>query len=121
MAKVLQLTCGLGLGAGVALYLGATWVHPRIWLMLTFMSVLSLTVHRAVEWVTRRHPQNWVGYYLGVVVLRLLACVVLLAYVILTNVPNLYQFLTNFFVVYLCFNGFEIYWLLGNLRRNSIS
>ena len=50
---------------------------------------------------------------------RLLLSFVLLAYFLFQRIPQTYLFVSNFFVLYLLFTGFEIYGLYANLRRFS--
>ena len=121
MRKFILFSAGLALGLGLADYFGVSFIHPYKWLIFAFLLLVALGVHGIIEWVTRKHAQDWVIYYLGIVVGRLLLSIGFLAWFIFTDTPAIYHFVGNFFVLYLCYSGFEIYTLLGNLRRNSIS
>ncbi|MES2731785.1 MAG: hypothetical protein V4714_08555 [Bacteroidota bacterium] len=121
MSKLILFSLGLLIGIVGVGYLAPDFIHPHKWLVFSFLLVLSLGVHLILQWVAKKHPSDWVGYYLGIVVGRLLLSVVFLGYLIFAKTPQLYLLIGNFFVLYLCYTGFEIYSLLANLRRNSIS
>ena len=106
---------------GLADYAGLPYVHAGKWVMLGFLFALSLGVIALQQWVTRHQAKDWVIYYLGIIVGRLVISICFLGYFIFSKEPGLYTFIANFFVLYLSFTGFEIYALLANLRRNSIS
>jgi len=119
--KFILFSAALALGVGIADYLGLGFIHPYRWLIFSFLLFLALIVHGIIEWVARKRAHDWVLYYLGIVVGRLLMGIGFLAFFIFTRTPDIYRFVGNFFVLYLCYSGFEIYTLLGSLRRNSIS
>jgi len=119
--QFILFSAALALGLGIADYLGLGFIHPHRWLIFSFLLLLALIMHWIIEWVARKQARDWVLYYLGIVVGRLLISIGFLAFFIFTRTPDSYRFVGNFFVLYLCYSGFEIYTLLGSLRRNSIS
>lgn len=120
MIRLFLFSLGMaGLVAAAARWGGIAIVHPQKWFILLFLIVLSAFSHQAVRRVTARRPNNWVGPYLGIITGRLLISIGFIAFFIFSGTANLYLFVANFFIFYLCFTGFEIYALLVNLRRNS--
>jgi hypothetical protein len=119
--KFIAFSAALAMGVAGVGFLKSILIHPYVWLAFTFLLIMALGVHLGIEWVTRKRAQGWVVYYLGIVVSRLLLSVGFLAYFIFSDFEQLYLFIGNYFVLYLFYSGFEIYTLLANLRRNSIS
>lgn len=105
----------------VGTFLIPSLIHPARWIILAFLFFLAFGVQLAIQWITSSRTEQWVGYYLGIIVTRLILSVLYLGYFIFSRTHQLHLFIGNFFVLYLCYTGFEIYWLLANLRRNSIS
>jgi len=94
------------------------WVHTRIWLMLGFLFVVSLAGHAYLHWRLRLDPENAMNPYLLLTGFRLLTSLVFIIIFIKNGTSHLFVFLLNFFLTYFLYVGFEIYWLLSNLRRN---
>ena len=94
------------------------WVHAQIWLMLGFLFVVSLAGHGYLHWRLRLDPENAMNPYLLLTGFRLLTSLVFIIFFIKNGTPHLFVFLLNFFLTYFLYVGFEIYWLVSNLRRN---
>jgi hypothetical protein len=120
MIRLFLFNLGLaGLVEIAARWGGSTLIHPQKWIILLFLFILSVFSHLAMRRVTVRRSNHWVGPYLGIITGRLLMSIGFVAFFIFPGTANLYLFVANFFIFYLCFTGFEIYALLANLRRNS--
>jgi len=95
------------------------WIHPLAWWVLLFYFVLTLLG----EWFTgraiRRNKDNFMASYMAVIGFRFLLSAVFIGILIYQRPLGLRIFVTNFFVLYLLFLGFEIWDVLGNLRRDS--
>jgi hypothetical protein len=59
--------------------------------------------------------------YLLFTFVRLITSLVFILTLVRRNTDGLVAFLGNFFLLYFLYVGFEIHWLLTNLRRNSDS
>ncbi len=95
------------------------WVHPLAWWVLAFYFVLTLLGERFIAGAMRRNKDNFMASYMAVIGLRFLLSAVFIGIMIYQRPPHLRIFVTNFFVLYLLFLGFEIWGVLGNLRRDS--
>ncbi len=96
-----------------------SWVHPLVWWILAFFTVITFAGHWFIQKGLHRYKDNFMSIYLGVMGFRFLASLLFIGIFIYKRVPDLFTFVINFFVLYLLFLGFEIYGVLGNLRRNS--
>jgi hypothetical protein len=101
-------------------YINTTIIHPDIWVMLTFFFVLTLAGHFFVEWGLRRNKEKLMGYYMGFMGIRLLTSIGFLGFFWSKHTNDIFVFIGNFFVLYLLYVAFEIYWLMANLRQNSL-
>ncbi len=94
------------------------WVHPHIWLMLGFLGVISLAGHAYLQWRLKLDADNIMSPYLLLTGLRLLTSLGFIIFFIKNSTSDIFVFLLNFFLTYFLYVGFEIYWLVSNLRRN---
>ncbi len=94
------------------------WLHPQVWIVFGFMCAVSLAGHLFLQGRYRKNPENWVNPYLLVTVFRLVLGAGFVIVSVLTGTPQPYIFLRDFFLLYFFYAGFEIYWLVSNLRRN---
>jgi hypothetical protein len=95
------------------------WVHPLAWWVLAFYFVLTVLGERLIQKGIRQNRDNFMGTYMAVIGIRFLLSAVFIGIFIYRRTPDLRIFVTNFFVLYLLFLGFEIWGVLGNLRRDS--
>jgi hypothetical protein len=95
------------------------WLHPDFPLMLGFFVTLGVISHYLIQLGFKDNRDKFVLFYLGVVVLRLLGAMVFLFVFHRLGTAHFQRFILNFFVLYLCYAGFEFYGVRANLRRFS--
>jgi hypothetical protein len=117
MIKIVLFTCGLAILIFlIRTFVAPAWIHAEIWTILGFFAVLSIIGHRLAQ--RGFQGGQFPPFYLAVTALRLLLCVVFVGYFIYLKIDGLPVFVINFFILYLLYLGFEINWLLSNLRGN---
>jgi hypothetical protein len=94
-------------------------VHPLAWWILGFFTVITLAGHWFIQKGLHQYKDAFMSIYLGVLGFRFLLSLLFIGIFIYKRIPEMLTFVINFFVLYLLFLGFEIYGVLGNLRRNS--
>lgn len=93
-------------------------LHPQVWGVFGFMCAVSLAGHLFLQARFRKNPENWVNPYMAVTVFRLVLGAGFVIVSVLSGVGRANAFLLHFFLLYFFYAGFEIYWLVSNLRRN---
>ncbi len=120
MIKIFLLTACL---AGIIFladhFFPSMFIHPAIWVMLAFFLIVALISHYITEIGVRKRKDNIVNYYFSTMLLRLLLSIAFIGFFVYSKAEDIFLFVANFFILYLLYVGFEIYWLLTNLRRNS--
>ena len=120
MIKLLLLTAFLAIIVFLAdQLLDWTFIHPAIWVMLVFFLIVSLISHYITQIGVRKKDANVINYYFSTMLIRLLLSIAFIGFYVYTKEEDIFLFVANFFILYLLYVGFEIYWLLTNLRRNS--
>jgi hypothetical protein len=120
MLRLVLLTLVLGIVFFGAEFLGIqSWFHPDFAFMLVFFATIGLLGHWLVQRGLRNDRAQFVPFYLGSTVLRLLGALVFLFVFFRLGTPRFQLFLLNFFVLYLCYAGFEFFGVRANLRRFS--
>ncbi|QHT69027.1 hypothetical protein GXP67_21435 [Rhodocytophaga rosea] len=119
MLKLLGFTAVIAAGLYIAEKTIPAYVHPEKWTLLIFFVALSLISHRITQRGVQKNKDNLVLYYFSTMLLRLVVSIGVLVYYMYTKTPDIFLLVINFFILYLLFVGFEINWLLTNLRRNS--
>jgi drug/metabolite transporter (DMT)-like permease len=94
------------------------WIHPQVWLMLGLLFVISLAGHAYLQRKLKQDADNIMNPYLAMTGVRLLTSLGFIIFFIKNGTPDIFVFLLNFFLIYFLYVGFEIYWLVTNLRRN---
>lgn len=94
------------------------FIHQWIWYILAFFLGVSVLIHRLMEIGFRNKRENFVPFYISTIVVRLLLCMIFVAFFLYRGVPDQKIFIINFLVLYLFYTGFEIYGLYSNLRRD---
>jgi O-antigen/teichoic acid export membrane protein len=100
-------------------YIAPEYIHPQVWLLLAFFFALALVSHRITSRGVQKNKDNMVVYYFSTMLIRLVVSIGVLLYFMYTKTPEIFLLVFNFFILYLFYMGFEINWLLTNLRRNS--
>ena len=120
MLRLLLLTLFFGIAFFGAEAIGATrWFHPEFLLLLGFFLTVGVVSHGLIQRGFQNNRDKFVLFYLGSVVFRLLAAMVFLFVFYRLGTAQFQRFILNFFVLYLCYAGFEFYGVRANLRRFS--
>jgi hypothetical protein len=93
--------------------------HPSKWIMLAFFTFLSFFNYSLYEIGLKDHQTKFQNFFFLSTFIRLIAAVIFIIVALILKVENLKLLLTNFFIFYFFYLGFEIYFLLGNLRADS--
>ncbi len=94
-----------------------SYFHPQKWVMLAFFSAISFLFHTLIDQGIKNKGDKFIQFYLVTVIVRIIACILFVAFFLFRGVENQGLFILNFFVLYLCFTLFEILGLYRNLRR----
>ena len=120
MLRIIILSTVLGLLFFLAPSIGlAAYVHEKKWFILAFFIFISYLNHRLMQLGFANNRQNFVPFYMASLGFRLILGVTFVGFFIYWKTPNLYLFIVNFFILYLCYTGFEIYDLYRKLRLFS--
>jgi hypothetical protein len=120
MLRIIILTIVLGVMLYFAPQIGLSqYLHPYKWFMLAFFFALSYLNHILMQLGFSNNRENFVQYYLGGMVARMIMSFIFIGTIAYMGTEGIYTFITNFFVLYLCYTGFEIYGLYRNLRHFS--
>ena len=95
------------------------YLFNDIWYLLAFFFALSYVTSMLTEHGIKKDPKNFQIFYFGGMMFRVILCMIVALIIIYSGTENLFNFIINFFGLYLLFLGFEIYSLLTNLRANS--
>ncbi|WP_313997942.1 hypothetical protein [Xanthocytophaga flava] len=95
-----------------------TWVDPSIWLIVGFLFILSFAGHAYIQWRLKVDAENMTTPYFLMSGVRLLGSLIFIIFFIKNSTSSIFTFVLNFFLIYFLYVGFEIYWLVTNLRRN---
>ncbi len=120
MLRIILLTVVVGLIFFLAPYIGLSeYVHTDKWFMLAFYATLSYFNHLLMQQGFANDRKHFIEFYMGSIGARLILSLAFIGFFIYKNTPEIYIFISNFFVLYLCYTGFEIYDLYRNLRHFS--
>jgi hypothetical protein len=120
MLRIITLTAIMGLLMYLSPQIGLSqYIHPQKWMMLAFFFAVSYLNHILAQMGFAKNRENFVQFYLGSVTARLILSLVFVGTFIYTGVQNPYLFIIHFFVLYLCYTGFEIFDLYRKLRHFS--
>ncbi len=119
MLRNFAFTAILGIAFFIVLkFVNASWVHPYIWYILAFFFGLSFLIYRLMEYGMKDNRKKFVSFYLSTVVGRLILSLIFIGIFLYHGLTDSLLFIINFFILYLCYTGFEIYTLYCNLRRD---
>ncbi len=120
MLRIILLSAGIGLVFFLAPFLGLeAYVAVDKWFILAFYAAVSYFNHLLMQQGFANNRQHFVQFYMGSILARLLLSIAFVGVYIMKGTPDIYIFLSNFFVLYLCYTGFEIYDLYRKLRHFS--
>ncbi len=118
MLRIIILTIGLGLIFYFSPQIGLSqYLHEYKWIILAFFFAVSYLNHLLAQLGFANNRENFVQFYLGGIVTRLILSLIFVGVIAYMGTKDIYIFITNFFVLYLCYTGFEIYGLYRNLRH----
>jgi hypothetical protein len=120
MLRIILLTLTIGLFIFIAPQIGLSqYTHPQKWMILAFFFAVSYLNHILLNLGFAKNRENFVQFYLGSVTARLILSLIFIGTFVYSGIQNPYLFIINFFVLYLCYTGFEIFDLYRKLRHFS--
>ena len=120
MLRIILLTIAFGILFYVAPKIGLSqYVHAQKWVILCFFFAISYLNHILMQMGFAKNRENFVQYYLGSITGRLILSLIFIGTYVYLGTPDLNTFIINFFVLYLCYMGFEIFGLFSKLRDFS--
>ena len=97
--------------------LNSSFIHPAIWYILLFFSVIGILSHLFTTWgMKQKSTQLFMTSTFGSMVIKLLGSILFIFIYLAFQPSNHFWFVINFFLLYFFFMAFEIYYLLHNLR-----
>ncbi len=85
-----------------------------IFVFLAFQSYLTLSLGQIAQ---RNEGEKFVQVQTASFAIRFILSILFIGFFAYSHTPEIYLFIGNFFVLYLCSSNFEIFGLLRNLRR----
>ncbi len=112
------LLLALAIQWGLKLGGKSEYISIYYWFVQCFVSVISLIAHLITSKGLKNTPDFHI-YYMGSMTVRMLAAMFFLLTMILYISEGQSVFAVNFLITYFAYTGFEIYYLLTNLRPDS--
>ena len=120
MLRIILFTITIGLLFLIAPEIGLSqYVHVQKWVILSFFFAISYLNHILMQMGFAKNRENFVQYYLGSITGRLILSLIFIGTYVYLGTPDLNTFIIDFFVLYLCYTGFEIFGLFSKLRDFS--
>ena len=94
------------------------YISEFYWQIQLFIGVLSIIAHLLTS-NGLKNKADFHIYYMGSMTIRMLASMFFLLAFLLYMSENQIVFAINFLITYFAYTGFEIYYLLTNLRPDS--
>lgn len=113
--RLASLVAGLALLVW-ALAQATTLIHPLAWGVLAFLAAVTLFTTFLTVWGATHYPKSFNAFFFVGMITRFFASVIFITVVVVTGIQAVLLFVANFFVLYLCFQLFEITSLVTNLR-----
>ena len=95
----------------------STWVHPDIAFIFVFLAFQSYLTLSLAQLGQKNEGEKFVQIQTASFAIRFICSILFIAFFAYSHRPQIYLFVGNFFVLYLCSSYFEIFGLLRNLRR----
>lgn len=119
MVRSILFTIGLAIVFFIVeQYTDAGWLHSSWKIILLFFLTLSYLIHRLMELGFENDRENFVPFYMGTIIMKLVLSLVFVGVFLYRRVPDKKVFIVDFLALYMIYTGFEIYGLSRNLRRN---
>jgi hypothetical protein len=112
------LLLALAIEWGLKLGGKAEYVSTYYWFIQFFVSVISLIAHLITSKGLKNTPDFHI-YYMGSMTVRMLTAMAFLLAMVLYMTEGQAVFVVSFLITYFAYAGFEIYYLLTNLRPDS--
>ncbi len=120
MLRIILLTIAFGILFYIAPEIGLSqYVHAQKWVILSFFFAIFYLNHILMQMGFAKNRENFVQYYLGSITGRLILSLIFIGTYVYLGTPDLNTFIIDFFVLYLCYTGFEIFGLFSKLRDFS--
>ncbi len=116
--RLLLMVAGLALLIWAIAAMAPQAVHPLAWWVLLFLGVLSLLTGFLVIWGAKNYKNSFSAFFFTSMIIRFFAAIIFITVVVVTGIQAVLVFVANFFVLYLCFQLFEITSLVTNLRAH---
>jgi hypothetical protein len=94
-------------------------VSESVWSIFLFVVILSYIVSAASNWLYGQSPENFMQIKLLGMVIRILASLGYITWVVVDGEKNIILFISNFFILFLFYLIFDIYTFITNLRPIS--
>jgi hypothetical protein len=94
-------------------------ISDSVWTILLFLAVLHYLVGGISNWLYKQSPDNLLQIKLLGMVIRILASLGLITWMVLADEKNIILFISNFFILFLFYLIFDIYTFIANLRPIS--
>lgn len=108
----------IALGILLLNYFIPQFIYHRIWMILLFFFLLTLSSLFIIEKLAKKKRDNFLAIYFSAMIGRLFISIIFASIFILTDRANVFNFAINFLFLYLLFLGFEIYGIMTNLRHH---
>ncbi len=94
-------------------------VHEKIWIILSFLAIMSYAVGFITLWLYMKSPENFLQVKLLGMIVRILASLAFITVLVLGGMENIILFIADFFIIFLIYMVFDIYSFMSNLRPIS--
>ena len=118
MIKLISYYAGVALLIFLLKQSGFTsWLHPDIDFIFVFLAFQSYLTWSLAQLGQKNEGEKFVQIQTASFAIRFIFSILFIAFFAYSHTPEIYLFVGNFFVLYLCSSYFEIFGLLRNLRR----
>ncbi len=116
LVRLLLLTVGLYILIWVIRLAAPNLMHPLADWSLLFLFLLTLGTSSLTIWGANKYPKQFNTFFFVGMIIRFFAAIIYIVVVVLVGISAPLAFVGVFFVLYLCFQIFEITSLITNLR-----
>lgn len=95
----------------------AQYLHPDLKIIFIFLLFQSYLTLQLAQLGLKNDGEKFIQFQTASFGIRFVLSILFIAYFAYTHTPQIYLFVGNFFILYLCSSNFEIFGLLRNLRR----
>jgi hypothetical protein len=92
-------------------------LHPELKFIFVFLLFQSYLTLQLAQFGQKNEGEKFVQFQTASFGIRFILSILFIAFFAYSHTPQIYLFVGNFFVLYLCSSNFEIFGLLRNLRR----